>query len=98
MNEFHVFTDSGRIIRPIFNLKSDKLGNKYNELISGDISYLETWKKSIHGYLYGSNKDLNFSDPNYYREELNKLKDTKNNYIEFLEKHSAVIEYIDSID
>ena len=98
MNEFHVFTDSGRIIRPIFNLKSDKRGNKYNELISGDISYLETWKKSIHGYLYDSNKDLNFSDSNYYREELNKLKSTEKDYIEFLEGTSAVIEYIDSIE
>ena len=37
-NELHFFTDSGRIIRPVFYLKDDKDGNKYNELIDGDYS------------------------------------------------------------
>ena len=30
-SEFHIFTDSGRMIRPVFYLKKDKDGNKYNE-------------------------------------------------------------------
>ena len=98
MNEFHIFTDSGRIIRPIFNLKTDKRGKKYNELISGDISYLEHWSKSIHGYLYKSINNLSFSDSKYYRDELNKLKETNKDYINFLEENASVIEYIDSIE
>ena len=48
-NEFHIFTDSGRIIRPVFYLKKDKDGNKYNELINKDYSFIETWSKAIHG-------------------------------------------------
>ena len=60
-NEIHIFTDSGRIIRPIFYLKTNKNGDKYNELISGDTSYIETWTKAIHGYLYGKIDGLDFA-------------------------------------
>ena len=45
-NEIHIFCDSGRIVRPIFNLiKKDKNNDKYNSLINGDYSLIETWKK-----------------------------------------------------
>ena len=36
--EFHVFTDSGRIIRPVFYLKRGENG-KYNKLIEGNYGY-----------------------------------------------------------
>ena len=39
-NESHFFTDSGRIVRPVFYLKTDDEGNKYNELIEGWIPIL----------------------------------------------------------
>ena len=78
-DEFHVFTDSGRIIRPIYYLKTDKSGNKYNELISGDYKYISSWKKAIHGYLYEKTDTLDFSSPQYFREELALLK--RNNEI-----------------
>ena len=44
-NEFHVFTDSGRIIRPVFFLKTDSNGDKYNELIQDDVVLLKIGKK-----------------------------------------------------
>tara|TARA_Y100000590_G_scaffold1391_1_gene1767 strand:- start:4388 stop:8089 length:3702 start_codon:yes stop_codon:yes gene_type:complete len=97
-NEFHVFTDSGRIIRPIFSLKTDENGDKYNELISGDISYIENWKKAIHGYLYGIVEDIDFTTPHYFKEELAKLKSSNKNYMDILRKSGSVIEYIDSIE
>lgn len=96
-NEFHVFTDSGRIIRPIFFLKTDENGDKYNELISGDKSYIESWKKAIHGYLYGKVDDLDFTTPKYFSEELSVLKQNKN-FMEILQKSASVIEYIDSTE
>ena len=95
-NEFHVFSDSGRIIRPVFNLKQDSSGKKYNELISGDYSFIESWQKAIHGYLYGS-KDINFTTPFYFRKELLELRE-KPDYIGILESSASVIEYIDSIE
>jgi DNA-directed RNA polymerase II subunit RPB2 len=98
-NEFHVFTDSGRIIRPIFFLKEDANGDKYNELISGDTSYIENWKKACHGYLYDIIEGLDFTTPTYFQEELGKLKLAGGeNYLDILRKSAAVIEYIDSTE
>ena len=97
-NEFHVFTDSGRIIRPVFFLKTDKNGDKYNELISGDTSYIENWKKAIHGYLYDKIDTLDFATPFYFKEELAKLKVSSSDYLEVLQENASVIEYIDSTE
>ena len=95
-NEFHVFSDSGRIIRPVFYLKEGERG-KYNELINGDVSYIETWKKAIHGYLFNKIDDLDFTTQYYFKEELDELKKNKD-FLKILEANSSVIEYIDSIE
>ena len=97
-NELHFFCDSGRIIRPIFNLKSKK-GKKYNELISGDIEYIKNWNNAIYGYMLEVNEDINFNTSVYFKDELDKLKSEKGeDLLEFLEEKSAVIEYIDSTE
>ena len=96
-NEIHIFSDSGRIIRPIFYLKTSSRGQKYNELISGDYSYIETWKKAIHGYLYDVIDDIDFNTTHYFRKELSELKKNKD-YLKILEEKASVIEYIDSIE
>ena len=54
-DELFIFTDSGRIIRPILYLKCDKDSNKYNELINGNYESVENWSKCIHGYMYNIN-------------------------------------------
>ena len=95
---FHVFSDSGRIIRPVFHLKENEKGEKYNELIQGDNRYIETWRKAIHGYLYTVIEDLSFNTQTYFKEELDQVKEKQKDYMAFLEKSSAVIEYIDSIE
>ena len=96
-NELHFFTDSGRIIRPVFYLKEDKDGNKYNELIDGDYSYIETWKKAIHGMMLEVDETIDFNTSKYFKEELERVK-KETNYLEFLEENASVIEYIDSIE
>ena len=96
-NEFHLFSDSGRIIRPVFTLKENDEGEKYNELIRGDYTLIETWKKAIHGYLYDIIPEIDFSTSFYFKEELDKLKE-KENFMDILNERAAVIEYIDSIE
>ena len=98
-NELHIFTDSGRIIRPVFYLKSDPDGNKYNELISKDYSYIETWSKAIHGLLYNvEGIRPSVYDTKYYKEILDNIKNTKDDFMRYLETNAACIEYIDSIE
>jgi DNA-directed RNA polymerase II subunit RPB2 len=97
-SEFHIFTDSGRIIRPVFYLKKDKDGNKYNELINKDYSYIETWSKAIHGLMYNEpDVDVSVYDNIYHKDILDDIK-KKNDYMRYLEENAACIEYIDSIE
>jgi DNA-directed RNA polymerase, beta subunit/140 kD subunit len=66
-NEIHIFCDSGRMVRPIFNLKENPEGKKYNDLINGDYSLLQTWKTAIHGYLYNELKiNVDFTSSEYF--------------------------------
>ena len=97
-NEFHIFTDSGRIIRPVFYLKTNDKGDKYNELINKDYTYIETWKKAIHGLMYEEKKgNVSSADSEYYKEKLNEIK-KQPDFMKYLEINAACIEYIDSIE
>ena len=87
----------GRIIYPIFSLKTKKDGNKYNNLIECDYKLIESWKKSIHGVLH-DREDVDFYSSKYYKEELEKIKSENENYLDYLEEVSAPLEYIDSIE
>ena len=96
-NELHFFTDSGRIVRPVFYLKTDDEGTKYNELIEGDYSYIDTWKNAIHGYMFTIDKTINFYSSKYFKDELDKLKENPN-FMKELKENASVIEYIDSTE
>ena len=98
-NEVHIFCDSGRIVRPVFSLiKKDSSGNKYNSLIDGDYSLIETWKKAIHGYLYQKyGENLTFEQNEFFYDDLQSLKKDPN-YIQILLENASPIEYIDSIE
>jgi DNA-directed RNA polymerase II subunit RPB2 len=98
-NELHIFSDSGRIMRPVFYLKTNSKG-KYNELIDGKYEYIQSWKHAIHGYLLRDTID--FETASFFEEEFNGFKtkcqtDGADLYEE-LEKNASPIEYIDSIE
>ena len=97
-NEIYIFTDAGRLLRPVFVLK--KIGSKYtNELIEGNYSYAKNWTRLIRGYMYDIDPSLSIYDETYHREELQKIKDKyTNNYIDYLIENQSVIEYIDSME
>ena len=97
-NEFHIFTDSGRIIRPVFYLKKDENGKKYNNLIDKDYSYIKTWSKAIHGLMYNEKDDITPYDTEYHKDILDSIKSSESDYMRYLEINAACIEYIDSIE
>ena len=98
-NEFYIFTDTGRIIRPIIKLKYDKSGNKYSDLINGDLSLLKDWKTLVHGYMYTLDKNISVYDDVYHKDILNNIKDDhKDEYLTFLENSGAPLEFIDPLE
>lgn len=98
-NEFYIFTDAGRIVRPIIRLKQDSNGNRYSDLINGDLSLLKDWKTLVHGYMYTLKSDVSVYDDNYYKDVLEEIKkDHGEEYLLFLEKNGAPLEYIDPLE
>ena len=97
-NEFHVFTDNGRLLRPILVLKSSKDGMT-NDLIRGDYTNLSNWNRCIHGYMYILNPDVSVYDDVYHRDVVDSLREEHGDkYIEILTQYSSPIEYIDSVE
>ena len=97
-DEFHIFTDSGRLLRPLLVLKS--IGSlKTNELIEGNYEYASNWNKLIRGsHMYKKYPDLSIYDESYFKEELDDIKLKYPDYLQYLEDNQAQIEYIDSIE
>ena len=93
LNELYVFCDSGRIVRPVFCLRSDQS----NQLIEGSVDSMKSWSQLIHGYMYTVNPNISPTDMGYYKEEVDKLKST-GDFIQILEQNQAPIEYIDSTE
>ena len=97
-NEFHVFTDSGRLLRPVLVLQ--KRGPLIsNELIEGNYAYASSWERLIRGkHMYDKYPKFSIYDETYHRDELELIKVSHPNFIEFLENNQSQIEYIDSIE
>jgi len=97
-NEFHLFTDSGRLLRPLLVLK--KVGpDKTNELIDGNYDYASNWNKLIRGsHIYEKYPEISIYDERYFKEELDDIKLKYPDYIQYLEDNQSQIEYIDSIE
>ena len=93
LNEIHIFSDSGRIIRPVFVLKED--GS--NELIKGSTEKLSSWSELLHGYMFTLKSDISTLDSQYYKDELDDIKKDRD-FIDVLEENQSSIEYIDSLE
>ena len=92
-NEFHIYCDSGRIVRPVFVLNS----KKKNLLIEGSTESMASWSKMTHGYMYTIKPDVSPFDSVYYKTELDELKKHPD-FMELLEQSQAPLEYIDSLE
>jgi len=96
-NEIYIFTDAGRLLRPIFVLK--KIGSLLtNELIEGDYTYAKNWFSLIRGCMNQINPDLSIYNENYHRDTFNEIKRKYPDYIQYLKENQAQIEYIDSME
>ena len=72
MNEMYIFTDNGRILRPILVLRN-RDGKKSNNLIENDLSSATTWNNLFGGYIFEEKGIVN-NDNVYYRDEFLDIK------------------------
>ena len=98
LNEIYIFSDSGRLLRPIFVLK--RMGSIIsNELIEGDFNKMTHWNHLIRGeHMFQIDPEMSIYDEKYHRDEFMKIKDTKEDYISYLEDNQSQIEYVDPLE
>jgi DNA-directed RNA polymerase II subunit RPB2 len=97
-NEIYIYTDAGRLTRPVYYIDKNKVSFKRPEIVEGLESGRITWEQLIGGL-------LNKSDENY-KSTNNKLYDLKDLYhnigsdkgtiLRNLEKGRAVVDYLDT--
>jgi DNA-directed RNA polymerase II subunit RPB2 len=96
-NEFIIYTDAGRLCRPIFYIDEITKTISYNKtgvmqkLKSGEF----TWNELITGF--NEKKDSNFSIDNCKVYNPNELYDIKNDIFDLVDKQ-CIIEYIDTAE
>ena len=95
-NEIYIFTDGGRILRPILVLINID-GGRSNNLMKNDLSTATCWDNLFGGYIYETKGIVN-SSAIYYRDEFLEIQKKYENMIEFLEQKQGQLEYIDSLE
>ena len=94
-NELIVFTDSGRLCRPIFYIDENrKVSFKKKEILEKINGNNFTWKELIGGFAKKSDEYFDVNSCKYYK--INELYNTDN--FEKLENSEAIIEYIDTTE
>jgi len=99
-NEINIYTDAGRLIRPIYYIENQKVSYNRN-LIKEKINEI-SWNEIVSGF--NEKKDENFSIKKnkiydlseiYSESELSN-KDANNNIYNHLNKNKSIIDYIDT--
>ena len=101
-NEIYIFTDSGRLTRPIYYIDEDDKHKKRISYKREDIVKLlqeekVSWDKIVSGF--GEKKDEKFSFKNnkiYYLEDLYNVTDDIKETRQKLYKNQSVIDYVDT--
>jgi len=97
-NEIYIYTDSGRLTRPIYYLQNQKISFNRKEVLHLLDSGKITWEQLIAGFLEKS--DTNFSIKKNKLYELvdlyHGMGSEKGAIIEKLEKYKGVLDYVDT--
>ena len=98
-NTIYIYTDSGRLCRPIFYLDSDKKGNlkkpSYDKkpILEKIETNNFTWEQLVSGFAERKDKLFNIKNCKVY-DKINDLYETNN--LDDLDVSKAVIDYIDT--
>ena len=94
----YIYTDSGRLARPIFYIENDKPSYDNPSFIEKIKNETITWENIVSGL---NTKHLEYSTQNnnvYTLQELYKTSSTNTEDASILNKNKAIVEYIDSAE
>jgi DNA-directed RNA polymerase II subunit RPB2 len=97
-NEIYIYTDAGRLSRPIYYIENSKISYERNHVVDGLDSGKITWEELVGGFLKKS--DDNYYSKNNVLYELNELYDNigsdKSTIFKKLKENKSVIDYVDT--
>jgi len=97
-NEINIYTDSGRLSRPIYYIDDNKISYDRKEikdlLESGNI----TWEQIISGFMKKSDEKFKTKNNKIYdlKELYNDIGNNKTDIIQKLEKFKSMVDYVDT--
>jgi DNA-directed RNA polymerase II subunit RPB2 len=95
-NIIYLYTDDGRVSRPIFYRNLDgKVSYDYKKIIDTIQSNKYTWEQAIAGFKEKEDTLFNVKNNILYNTEI-LYKKSMDNIIEFLENNKGIIDYIDT--
>jgi len=98
MNELHIYTDAGRLTRPIYYVDKGKISFQRNDVKDLLFSDNFKWSDIVTGFNEKSISNFNLSNNNFYTisELYDQFKNGNELIEEELENKQAIIDYIDA--
>lgn len=98
-NEIHIYTDSGRLTRPIYYMENGKESYNREKIRELLFSNKITWSQILTGFLE-KNEDFNYKQNILYtpKELLNNLPSRQDDAYHLLTENASIIDYIDTAE
>lgn len=103
-NEVHIYTDAGRLTRPIYYIERGKISFQREELIGNDKKKLNweniTWEQAISGFMEKSDEKFNTKNNMIYniKDLYANIDSSKEDIFKKLEFNRALIDYLDTTE
>lgn len=96
-NEVNIYSDAGRLTRPIYYIENGKISYDRKELIDDLEKDKVTWEHIVSGFL--EKNDEKFHSKNNMIYDVNKLyPGLRDEALVKLKKHSSIVDYVDTAE
>jgi DNA-directed RNA polymerase beta subunit len=99
-NEIYIYTDSGRLTRPVYYIEKNKISYERKEVIDGLDSGKITWEELVGGLLKKTDEDFNTKLNKLYDlyELYSNIGSDKSAVFKKLEDNKSVVDYLDTAE
>jgi DNA-directed RNA polymerase II subunit RPB2 len=99
-NEIHIYTDSGRITRPIYYIENNKISFERENVTSGLISGKISWEQIVSGLLNKVDEKYSIKNNKIYelKELYPDIGNDKELIFQNLIKNKSIVDYVDTAE
>jgi len=97
-NEIYIYTDSGRLSRPVYYIENNRVSFKRQEIVDGLDSGIITWEQLVGGLINKSDEQYTSKNNKLYdlKELYHNIGSDKATILRELEKGRAAVDYLDT--